>query len=93
MCGGVSQDAQRDHGIAHRDADLGYMAAAGQVEQILLDQRLACPERVDFPLNKDTAADAEFIANARADVPRLVDEIRRLHALLDQHRIVANGKR
>src|SRR5213080_1832405 len=46
------------------------------------------PLRIGLPgVVEVTAVDAEFIANARTDVPRLVGEIRRLRALLDQHRI------
>src|SRR5262249_26087653 len=52
------------------------------------------PLRIGLPgVVEVTAADAEFIANARADVPRLVSEIRRLRALLDQHGSRTNGIR
>jgi len=52
------------------------------------------PLRIGLPgVVEVTAADAEFIANARADVPRLINEIRRLRALLAQHRNGANGAR
>jgi hypothetical protein len=51
------------------------------------------PPRICLPgVVEVTAADAQFIANARADVPRLVGEIRRLRTLLD-HRNRANGVR
>ena len=52
------------------------------------------PLRIGLPgVVEVTAPDAEFIANARADVPRLVNEIRRLRALLAEHRIKTNGIR
>ena len=52
------------------------------------------PLRIGLPgVVEVTAPDAEFIANARADVPRLVNEIRRLRALLAEHRIKINGIR
>jgi hypothetical protein len=52
------------------------------------------PLRIGLPgVVEVTAPDAEFIANARADVPRLVNEIRRLRALLAEHRIRTNGIR
>jgi hypothetical protein len=52
------------------------------------------PLRIGLPgVVEVTAADAEFIANARADMPRLVGEIRRLRAFLAQNPSVANGKR
>jgi len=53
-----------------------------------MPMRIALPGVVEV-----TAADAEFIANARADLPRLVSELRRLRALLDQHRVRSNGVR
>jgi hypothetical protein len=50
------------------------------------------PLRIGLPgVVEVTAADAEFIANARADLPRLVEEIRHLRALLAQHRNGTNG--
>ena len=52
------------------------------------------PLRIGLPgVVEVTAPDAEFIANARADVPRLISEIRRLRALLAEHRIKTNGIR
>ena len=52
------------------------------------------PLRIGLPgVVEVTAPDAEFIANARPDVPRLVNEIRRLRALLAEHRIKTNGIR
>ncbi len=52
------------------------------------------PLRIGLPgVVEVTAPDAQFIANARADVPRLVNEIRRLRALLAEHRIRTNGIR
>ena len=52
------------------------------------------PLRIGLPgVVEVTAPDAEFIANARADVPRLISEIRRLRALLAEHRIRTNGIR
>ena len=52
------------------------------------------PLRIGLPgVVEVTAADAEFIANARADVPRLLSEIRRLRALLAQQPMRTNGIR
>ena len=52
------------------------------------------PLRIGLPgVVEVTAADAEFIANARTDVPRLVSEIRRLRALLSEHPVPGNGIR
>jgi hypothetical protein len=45
------------------------------------------PLRIGLPgVVEVTAGDAEFIANARSDVPRLLEEVRRLRTLLAQHR-------
>ena len=40
--------------------------------------------REDFEIPSASAADLDFIAHARQDVPRLVDEILRLRALLNR---------
>jgi hypothetical protein len=39
----------------------------------------------DMELTGATPSDYDFIAHARQDVPLLVDEVRRLRALLDRH--------
>jgi hypothetical protein len=50
------------------------------------------PLRIGLPgVVEVTAADAEFIAHARTDLPRLIAEIRRLRALLAQHRILTHS--
>jgi hypothetical protein len=38
----------------------------------------------DIEMSGATAADRDFIAHARQDVPRLLDEVRRLRALLSE---------
>ena len=54
----------------------------GQPNPAKGDDRMVCPEVATLNHREDWTADAEFIADARDDVPRLLAEVRRLRSIV-----------
>ena len=82
--GSFSEDVLIDIAADLHDTGHGYRCRRyiGQLESGQMDNDPTHSEWNDDQDNEQSAADAEFIAHARTDIPTLLTEIDRLHAQL-----------